>query len=169
MLTRTRVSVGLAAGLAFSMALGPALQAMDVATSMVRFQSDVFASTSLRVSSSVLRLDARPDAGVGPVVVGAIDFRAAARTRRDGEVVLTVEAPRDLPTIGGPPASEDPAIGFEGIGEGAIGGVLRGDDPQVAGRWTGSGVRTGQLVFTLRGAAAAASGTVPLRFILSLP
>jgi len=150
-------------------ALALPIHASDVASSIVRFQSDISSSTSLRVSSSVLRVGPRTSTGVEPVVVGTIDFTAAARTRSGGEVVLTVEAQSDLPTLAGPSAGGESAIEFEGFGDGARGGVLRDAVPQIAGRWVGSGVRTGQLVFTLRGATATAGATVPLRFVISLP
>ena len=42
-------------------------------------------------------------------------------------------------------------------------------DPEVAGRWVGSGTRTGQLVFTVRGVGAIRGGAVPLRFVLTTP
>jgi hypothetical protein len=147
--------------------LVPSLRASDVASAIVRFQSEVSASTALRVSSSLLRIEPQP--GVEAVVVGTIDYRAAARTRSDGEVVLTVEAQGTLPTLQGSTTGTESAIDFEGVGDGARAGVLRNDAPQIAGRWIGSGVRTGQLVFTLRGAAAASVTTVPLRFVISLP
>ena len=143
--------------------------ASDVASSFIRFHSDVSASTALRVSSSLLRVGPRTGTSADPVVIGTIDYRAAARTRSGGEVVLTVEAGADLPTLAGPSADGGSAIDFEGFGDGARGGVLRSDVPQIAGRWVGSGVRTGHLVFTLRGAAATAGATVPLRFVISLP
>ncbi len=149
-------------------ALALPIHASDVTSAIVRFQSDVSASTALRVSSSALRVGPQTGSSAGPVVVGTIDYRAAARTRTDGEVVLTVEAQADLPTLAGPSAGEN-AIEFEGFGDGARAGVLRSDVPQVAGRWVGSGVRTGQLVFTLRGTAATNGAIVPLRFVISLP
>jgi len=158
----------LASALMMCGALAYPMHASDVATTNVRFQSDISASTSLRVSSSLLRVAAQPDTGAGAVVIGTIDYRAAARTRRDGEVVLTVEAQSDPSALAGGAADADLAIDFQGVGDGARGGVLRSDAPQVAGRWVGSGVRTGQLVFTLRGAAAQ-PGSIPLRFVLSLP
>ena len=149
-------------------ALSIPTHASEVATTNVRFQSDVSASTSLRVSSSLLRVAAQPDTASGAVVIGTIEYRAAARTRRDGEVVLTVEAQSDPSALAGGASDGAIAIDFQGVGDGAHGGVLRSDAPQVAGRWVGSGVRTGQLVFTLRGAVGQ-PGSVPLHFVLSLP
>ncbi|MEI6669745.1 MAG: hypothetical protein WCP29_16470 [Acidobacteriota bacterium] len=145
------------------------LYASDVASSIIRFNSDVSASTSLRVSSSVLRVAPATGLNGEAVVVGTIDYRAAARTRSGGEVVLTVEAQADVPLVGGPASGGEPAIDFAGVGDGARAGVLRQDGPQIAGRWVGSGVRTGQLVFTLRGGTSGPGMTVPLRFVISLP
>ncbi|MCX6546275.1 MAG: hypothetical protein NTV05_17925 [Acidobacteria bacterium] len=144
------------------------IHASEGATTLVRFKSDVSASTSLRVSSSVLRIGPQTGSGADAVVIGTIDYRAAARTRSDGEVVLTVEAQADLTALPGPATGES-VIEFEGVGFGARDGVLRPDVPEVAGRWVGSGVRTGQLIFTLRGSAAATGMAVPLRFVISLP
>jgi len=143
--------------------------ASDVASALVRFRSDVTASTALRVSSSVLRIDPQPGSTTGAILVGTVDYRAAARTRADGEVVLTVEAQSDVPALDGPGGGREAVIEFAGIGDGARGGVLRRAVPQVAGRWIGSGVRSGQLVFRLRGDAGAAGAVVPLRFVISLP
>jgi hypothetical protein len=150
-------------------ALALPIQASDVASSTVTFNSDVSASTALRVSSSLLRIAPRSAADAESVVVGTIDYRAAARTRSGGEVVLTIEAQSTLPEVGGPSAGGESAIAFEGVGDGARGGVLRNDVPQIAGRWVGSGVRSGQLVFTMRGSAATSGVIVPLRFVISLP
>ena len=150
-------------------ALALPIYASDVASSVVRFQSEVAASTALRVSSSALRVGPQTGTRADSVWVGTIDYRAAARTRSDGEVVLTVEAQSDLLSPAGTSADGESPIEFEGLGDGARGGVLRNAVPQVAGRWVGSGVRTGQLVFRLRGTTATAGATVPLRFVISLP
>jgi hypothetical protein len=47
-------------------------------------------------------------------------------------------------------------------------GTLAGAGAVVAGRWVGSGLRTGRLVFSLR-AASGGTYTLPLRFVLSAP
>jgi hypothetical protein len=126
----------------------------------------VGASTSLRVSSTVLRVETS-GAG-GALLVGAISFEAAARTRTDGEVVLTVEALRPVETLSRGPAGEGAVIDFGGVDAGVLAGTLS-TTPQAAGRWVGSGRYRGEIVFTLRSAEAARSGTVPLRFVLSTP
>jgi len=164
----SRVVGALAVAAALCCALAPALRASDTASAIVSFHSDINASSSLRVSSSLLTLEPGLQSADGRVVLGTIEFRAAARTRSDGEVVLTVETPADLGAL--VPGSTDglSGIDFTGIGDGAVTGRLR-SDAQVAGRWVGSGVRSGQIVFSMRGPAAGSSATVPLRFVLSLP
>jgi hypothetical protein len=126
----------------------------------------VGAATSLRVSSSVLRVDTAGAAGT--LLIGTITFEAAARTRTDGEVVLTVEALRAVETLSRGPAGEGAVIDFAGDDAGVLAGTLS-TTPQTAGRWVGCGQHRGELVFTLRSAEGARSGTVPLRFVLSTP
>lgn len=107
-------------------------------------------------------------AGGGPTVVGTVEFQAGARTSREGEVVLTVEALRDVETLAGGAAGGAVVVEFAGTEDGAVSGVLS-TSPQVAGRWVGSGARRGRVVFTLRGAGYITGGVIPLRFVLSTP
>jgi hypothetical protein len=132
----------------------------------ITLSAQIGSATRLRLSSEVLHIDASD----GPVtsVVGTIGFDAAARTRVGGDVVLTVEALRDPVMLAGGAADADLIIEFAGTSDGLVPGTLS-TGPRVAGRWTGSGVRQGRLVFTLRSAHAVAGGTVPLRFVLSTP
>jgi hypothetical protein len=123
-------------------------------------------ATSLRVSSSVLRINAQ--GASGDVLIDTITFEAAARTRTGGEVVLTVEALRPIESLSSGPAGEAATIDFGGDDPGVLAGTLS-TTPQTAGRWVGSGQRRGSLVFTLRNADAARSGVVPLRFVISTP
>jgi len=133
-------------------------------TTRVVSVSAVFQShTSLRVSASELRFDITDPASVPSV---SIDFSAAARTYRNGDVVLTVEAAGSIDApVGGP--SADLAVGYRGDGDNA--GTLSEAGPHVAGRWTGSGVRQGRVSFTLRGATVPGTYSLPLRFVLSAP
>ena len=120
--------------------------------------------TSLSVSTQRLQFQVvNPDEPVTAIV----DFSAAARTFAGGEVVLSVEPTRSLDGPGGA-ADIESGLTFTGEGEGTLGGVVRGDAPAVAGRWIGSGTRTGRLLFTLR-AAAPGNYSVPVRFVLSAP
>jgi hypothetical protein len=123
-------------------------------------------TTSLRLSSSTLHIEVVT--GGSAVVVGTIAFHAGARTRTAGEVILTVEALRDPETLASGPSGDSVVVEYGGSADGVVPGVLS-TGPQVAGRWTGSGARHGQLVFTLRSAGALAGGTIPLRFVLVTP
>ena len=116
--------------------------------------------TSLKVSSQMLQFAV----GAGdqsPSV--AVDFSAAARTRAGGEVMLLIEP------LGG---TDDDAEGgaemtFAGEGQGTGRGALAVSGLTPVARWTGSGLRTGRLTFTLRGSAG--RYTVPVRFLLTAP
>ena len=55
---------------------------------------------------------------------------------------------------------------FDGRGEGTQSGVIE-DGMSVAGRWQGSGRRTGRLTFTLN-ASAPGTYTMPLELLLTL-
>jgi hypothetical protein len=66
---------------------------------------------------------------------------------------------------------EDPvqgALTFTGEGEGMIGGDISDPGPKVAGRWSGSGLRRGTLVFELL-AGKAGIFRLPIRLVLSAP
>lgn len=147
-----------------ALSAGPAA-AQHAARSLV-IGATVAHTTSLRLSSSALQVEAAT--GGSEVVVGTIEFHAGARTRASGEVILTVEALQDPATLAGGPSADGVVVEFGGSSDGVVHGVLSGG-PQVAGRWTGSGARHGQLVFTLRTAATIAGGTIPLRFVLATP
>lgn len=120
----------------------------------------IFSRTSLRVSTDVLRFDvAAPDVPASVVV----DFSAGARTARQGELVLSLEAP-DVNPDGAP----ELPVTFVGQGEGTRSGALHSTGSSVAARWTGSGLRTGSLIFTVR-APTPGQYIVPVRFVLSTP
>jgi hypothetical protein len=120
--------------------------------------------TSLHVSEDVLRFDV---AGADQPVTASVDFSAAARTAADAEVLLSVEPIREGQ---GPEGPSDLAasLTFSGIGEGTLTGTIAPSGLTAAGRWTGSGLRHGRLVFALR-ASAPASYRIPVRFVLSAP
>lgn len=123
-------------------------------------------ATALRVSDSVLHVPA--STGGQAAVLATIDIEAAARTRSDGEVVLTVEALSGLGALGGGAPRGEVQISFAGSADGLESGTLSAT-PQVAGRWSGSGVRRGRLTFTLRASGDVAGGVIPLRFLLTAP
>ncbi len=140
----------------------PLAASAETASSTVAVSATLSARTSLRVSADLLQFDVTDPSR--PAVM-AVDFAAAARTRPGGEVMLSVEPMR---AVGGPggAADVDSALSFTGEGAAAAGSAL--DRPAVAGRWVGSGLREGRLVFALR-AGASGSYSVPVRFALSAP
>ncbi len=126
----------------------------------------VRSASMLRTSGQVLSIPRLT--GPGIVSAGSVDFDAKARTWTGGEVILTVEALRSPDQFAAPSGGGDVAIEFSGSEPGIVSGVLS-TAPQVAARWTGSGVRRGRLTFTVRTSAGLEGGELPLRFVLSLP
>jgi len=116
--------------------------------------------TSLTVSSELLRFDV---AAAGETATAAVDFTAGARTVAGSEVLLSVE-----PAVGLHGASPGPRVSFAGVGAGTLAGSLGPTGPTVAGRWAGSGLRTGRLVFSVS-PPASGSYALPIRFVLTAP
>jgi hypothetical protein len=146
--------------LLLAIALGaPAEGAESVDTSLT-VRATVSFRTSLMVSAEVLTFDR---AAPGQPATAAIAFSAGARTAAGAEVMLSVEmtgaADADL---------VDRALTFEGYGEGTSRGDISQPGPKIAGRWSGSGLRRGTLVFVLRSSQTGAF-RVPVRFVLSAP
>jgi hypothetical protein len=124
-------------------------------------QATVSARTSLRVSTDVL------DFGLvapGRPATASVEFSAGARTAAGAEVMMSVETL--AAAEGGDMASWD--LSFAGRGEGTTRGDISESGPTVAGRWIGSGLRRGRVVFVL---VASTEGVfrVPVRFLLSAP
>lgn len=142
----------------------PPAAAAETATASVSVSVLVTSRTSLKVSSDVVQFNVT-EAGGG--ATASVDFSAGARVASGADVVLTVEPLRQ---VEGPGAAADveTAVTFEGDGDGLARGRLDTIRPTVAGRWQGSGLRHGRLSFTIR-AHAAATYTLPLRFVLSTP
>ncbi len=154
-----------AAILAVAALVVPASAGASGATSGVVVVSAQFGSrTSLRVSTELLQFDV---VAPGQPATAAITFSAGARTRSGADVVLSVESVRATDGPGGA-ADVESSLAFEGEGEGTTSGVIAGPAPTVAARWSGSGLRTGRLVFSLR-SRAPGSYTVPVRLVLSTP
>lgn len=138
--------------------------ASEQAVGVVVVSAQFTSRTSLKVSSHVLQFDVTAP---GQAATAAVEFSAGARTQSGGEVVLSVEPVRAIEGPGGA-ADVEASLSVGGEGEGLTGGMLASSGPTVAGRWIGSGLRTGRLVFSLR-AGASGSYTVPVRFVLSTP
>jgi hypothetical protein len=148
---------------------GLAVHASDQAIAITRFQASIHTSTSLRVSDERLVIVPQPAGQIGPIVAGTIEFRAAARTSSDGEVLLTVEPLASITTLSGGASDGVTSVEFQGSGDGAQSGALHDASPEAAARWTGSGMRMGRLTFIVRGPVAPQGATLPLRFVLSAP
>jgi hypothetical protein len=145
------------------------LGASAEAVAVVRFQATVRASTSLSVSSRVLAVAPQPESDTTQALVGVIDFRAAARTTREGEVLLTVEPMVSVDSLGPEALPGVTAVDFQGQGEGTRAGTLRAGRPEAVARWSGPGLRSGRITFTVRGGVRAPGASVPVRFLLSAP
>jgi hypothetical protein len=141
-----------------------AASAADSSTTTVQVQVQLSSRTSLHVSSHLLQFDVS-DPSRPPTA--AVDFSAGARVPSASDVVLTVEPLHGVEGPGGA-ADVDAAVTFSGDGDGVRTGILESSMPTLAGRWHGSGLHQGRLVFTLH---TNASGTysVPVRFVLSMP
>ena len=134
------------------------------ASAAVQVRVEVYARTVLRVSAHQLRFDVPTDA---TSAIAELEFSAAARTRRDGEVMLTIEPERWIEGPGGA-ADVEALVTFEGEGDGVAAGRLAPSAPSIAGRWMGSGKRDGRLRFTLQ-AGAAGTYRIPVRLVLTVP
>jgi hypothetical protein len=135
--------------------------ASDSVTRSIQVNAQVASRTSLSVSSHVLRFTVPSP---NEPAVASVDFVAGVRTPAGAEVVLTVEALRELDDAG----PDAVVVTFAGDGEGAVRGALGSAGPAVAGRWVGSGRRTGRITFALE-TGTAGTYTLPVRFVLSAP
>jgi hypothetical protein len=138
--------------------------AAETASAAVAVSAQFASRTSLTVSTERLQFDvAQPD----QPALAAVDFTAAARTQAGAEIVLSVEPLRPNDGPGGA-ADVESSLTFAGEGNGTLAGTVATAGATPAGRWTGSGVRTGRLLFSLR-AGAPGTYAVTLRFVLSAP
>jgi hypothetical protein len=154
----------------FAWLASASVAAAESASVSVTVTASFASRTSLDVSTKLLHFDV---VDPGSPATAAVDFNARARTQSGGEVVLAVETARSVSTNRSAgkrnhAATTVETITFEGTGAGTTSGVIGSASPAVAGRWTGSGVRAGQLIFTMY-APEAGSYSVPLRFVLTAP
>lgn len=152
-----RAFLSLGAALMLVPASAMAADAVQHVTLSARFDS----RTSLDVSTSTLVFTVPEDGGMATTT---IEYAAAARTRRDAEVVLTVERVNGIEGPGGAADAETHLV----LASDVTPAVPVESSSAAAARWTGSGLRHGRLTFTLR-AAAAGTYVVPLRLVLSAP
>ena len=151
-------------GLSLALLALVAVPARADVTATVTVRVQVSGRTALRVSGQQLAWELPYDATSATAL---IEFTASARTRSGAEVVLTVEPERWVEGPGGA-ADVDAMVTFDGSGSGTHAGQLRPAAPSVAGRWIGSGQRTGRLSFELH-AGVAGSYRLPVRLVLSTP
>ena len=149
---------GVVAGL---LTLAVNASAAETACGSVTVVATFSSRTTLRVSADLLQFDVTSSESPA---TAAVEFLAAARTQAGAQVVLSIEPVR----ASGGPLLFDPSLSFTGEGEGTTFGSLDVAGPAIAGRWTGSGVRRGRLVFALR-SATTGTFSVPIRFVLSAP
>ena len=136
--------------------------AEDVTSRSVVVNVNLVTRTALKVSSDRLQFDVP---GMGGAATASIAFTAGARMPAGCDVVLTVEP---LEPMDGSAGVRDADISFTGEGPGMLAGSIAAGRSTVVGRWQGSGVREGRVVFTLR-AAAGGSYSLPIRVVLSTP
>ena len=140
------------------------VSAAETATASAVVSAQFSSRTSLKVSTDLLHFDV---AGPGQAATATVDFAAGARTQAEAEVLLSIE---QLHAVQGPGGASDLewSVSFAGEGAGTLAGALVATGSAVAGRWIGSGLRQGRLVFALR-AGASGNYILPVRFILSAP
>jgi hypothetical protein len=144
--------------------LTPVVHASDTDAKSVTVSVQIASRTSLKVSAQLLQFDVTdPDREA----VATVDFSAGARTRQGEEIVLTLEPMRAIEGPGGA-ADVDTMLRFSGDGDATLSGSVHPAMPTVAGRWMGSGLRTGRVSFGLR-APVPGTYSVPVRFVLSTP
>lgn len=135
--------------------------AQAVASGTVALGASFAPRSSLTVSASRLQFDVAEGGRAGEAVV---DYRVAARTRRDGGVVLTVEQAGSLEASGG--------AGTAGLtvtcGTEPVGPALSAGRSKTVGRWRDSGLRQGTIRCRLDGAATPGHYELPVRFAVVL-
>ena len=130
-------------------------------TCTLRLDVSLAPRSALRVSASRLQFDVAEDGRASDAVV---DYRVAARTRRDGGVLLTVEPGGALAAAG--------RVGRSGLtvrcdAEAGAPALIAGQ-PLVVARWRDGGVREGKVRCRLDGAAAPGRYWLPVTFAVIL-
>src|SRR5262245_26670261 len=144
------------------MSVAPVASAETASTTLV-VAATFNSRTSLNVSTDVLQFNAN---GPGDVALAMVDFSAGARTAAGAQVVLSLEPVQEVHDTHGPADAD--SLTFSGVGEGTLSGTVAQSGLTAVGRWTGSGLRHGRLIFALR-KPATGTYTVPVRFVLSAP
>lgn len=122
----------------------------------------------LSVSSTTMTFpDLSPDlAPQVPATPSSITITAKARTTRNGQVSVSVQATDDLRSgINTLPAS---LISWSADGAGFVPGALSASVAQLVGSWTGSGVRTGTQNYAFQNLWTHPPGTYSLTLIYTV-
>ena len=148
-----------AAAVAFAVVIltGAPSAGQQIATQSVSATVSFAPRTALTVSTRTLHFvvtDALTPA------TASVEFSAAARTLADGTVTLMADAADSVGLPSG--VSLEIVSGPEGV----VPGALSSQQPSLAGRWTGSGVRNGRITFQLR--AQPGSYDIPVALSLQL-
>jgi hypothetical protein len=117
-------------------------------------------------STTLVFPDADPDQV--PQVPGspAISITAKARTPKNAQVTLTVQAADDLRSgVTTIPAS---LITWEGSGDGFVSGVLSSASAQLVASWTGSGIRAGAQGYAFQNSWVHPPGTYSVTFVYTM-
>ena len=145
---------------ALTLAIGPGPTRLsassDTTTRSILAHAQVAARSSLIVSSELLQFQVTEP---GHAATATVDYVAGVRTHAGTEVLLTVETTTAL---------DGTNVSFANLGEGGARGAITTMRPVIAGRWIGSGRRTGRIAFSLL-AGTAGVYSVPVRFVLSAP
>jgi hypothetical protein len=131
--------------------LGAAASA-NLASTSTTARAVIGRRTALDLSTSVLQFQVTD---AGQFAEASVTFAAAARTATNGEVVLVVRVPSDVPPT---------ALTVVGGTEGVVRGTLTSGDTTVVARWVGGGRRTGQVQFQLH--ATPGVHAIPVSFRL---
>lgn len=128
---------------------------------LLSIHASIAPATSLQVSSHVLVFDVTDEGGTA---VSTVSYVASARTARDSEVFLSIEATRPAAIFSGAAAAGATLTVTDNGGP--VSQVLA--NQAIATQWVGGGTRAGQLVFTLR-SAPVGRYLIPVRFLLLAP
>jgi hypothetical protein len=141
--------------------IGPCPASAAEAVRHVTLTAEVSSKSALRVSSQTLVFTVGQDGGSA---TASIEYSAAARTRSEGEVVLSIEWPNGAEGPGGGSDAETSLT----VDDERTSAAALASGTLMAARWIGSGVRHGRFTFRLT-AAAAGVYTVPVRLLISAP
>jgi hypothetical protein len=133
-------------------------------TASIAATATISSRTSLSVSAHVLQFLVAEGSNEA---TASIDFKAGVRAMPGVDIELIAES---AIVPGGAPSGPalDPALLYQGEGEGTTAGVLPSGVPGVMASWSGGGQRQGRIVFTLQGVAPG-TYSIPVRLFVNAP